>query len=372
VKLICDTLIIGGGVVGLTTAFRLAECGLSVIVLDRNSIGREASWAGAGMLPPAGVCSDSLPAEARLRSYSCSLWDGFSRELRERTGIDNGYRVCGGLQLTTADLQYVVRERVRQWSLEGIRVTPLTRSEVAEMVPGLSDTFSDVWFMPEFSQVRNPRHLQALRAACENLNVRFLENAESAHFKTANQQIIEVTTRTARISAAEICISAGAWSGGLLESFGITVPVIPVRGQIVQLRMDELPFRCVLELDKRYLVPREDGLILVGSTEEYAGFRKQNTPEVVSDLLHFAEQMVPDLSSAEVVRTWSGLRPCSPDELPLIGRSTSIRNLVIGTGHFRSGLQMSPGTAAILADLIRGQMPAISVDGLAPDRFSVV
>lgn len=370
--LTCDTLVIGGGVVGLTTAYRLAECGMSVIVLDRNSIGREASWAGAGMLPPAGLCHNSLPPEARLRSYSYSLWDTFSRELRERTGIDNGYRICGSLQLTTPDLQNVVRERARQWSLEGVQVTPLSRSEVAVMVPGLRSTLSDVWFIPQFSQVRNPRHLQALRVACENLNVRFLENAESAHFKTANQQIIEVMTRTARISAAEICISAGAWSAGLLESFGITVPVIPVRGQIVQLRMDELPFRCVLELDKRYLVPREDGLILVGSSEEYAGFQKQNTPEVIRDLLSFAEQLVPDLSNAEVVRTWSGLRPCSPDELPLIGRTASVRNLVIGTGHFRSGLQMSPGTAAILMDLIRGQMPAISMEGLAPDRFSAV
>ena len=153
-------------------------------------------------------------------------------------------------------------------------------------------------------------------------------------------------------------------------SLGFSIPVKPVRGQIVQLQLPAQPFRCVVELGRRYLVPRRDGLILIGSTEEHAGFAKHTTTEGVAGLLDFAKSLVPSLAHAEVVNTWAGLRPGSPDELPLLGPVPGFSNVFIGAGHFRSGLQMSPATGTILADLMLGETPRISLDGLSVDRFS--
>ena len=133
--------------------------------------------------------------------------------------------------------------------------------------------------------------------------------------------------------------------------------------------MNKLPFNCVIEHGRQYLVPRQDGLILVGSTQEDVGFEKKNTAEGIAQLLEFAVSLVPTLRHAEVVRCWSGLRPASPDELPTLGAVPGLSNVFVGAGHFRSGLQMSPGTAAILADVICGSETVVSMEGLAADRF---
>ena len=158
----------------------------------------------------------------------------------------------------------------------------------------------------------------------------------------------------------------------MLEPLGGTLPVKPVRGQMAQLQVSQLPFTCVIEQGRRYVVPRADGLILVGSTEEDVGFEKRNTTEGVASLLKFAESVVPELGRAEMVRCWAGLRPGSPDELPFLGAVPEFSNLFVGAGHFRSGLQMSPATGAILSDLLLDRTPAIDMTGLTWDRISAI
>jgi len=135
------------------------------------------------------------------------------------------------------------------------------------------------------------------------------------------------------------------------------------------LRMPQLPFNCVIEHGRQYLVPRQDGLILIGSTQEDVGFEKLNTVDGVAQLMEFAVSLVPTLRNAEVLRCWSGLRPASPDELPLIGEVPGLSNVFVGAGHFRSGLQMSPGTAALLASVICKTETVISLEGLSAGRF---
>jgi len=153
--------------------------------------------------------------------------------------------------------------------------------------------------------------------------------------------------------ADRICVTAGAWTRALLQPLGIRLPVRPVRGQIAQLRLPQLPFRCLIEQGNRYLVPRDDGLILLGSTEEEVGFEKRTTSSGIQGLLEFASSLVPELGTAEVVRQWAGLRPGSPAGVPFLGRIDGFENLFVGAGHFRSGLQMSPGTAVILSEMLR-------------------
>ena len=363
-----DILIIGAGAVGLTTALKLAERGVSVTLLDRQQVGHEASWAGAGMLPP-GNSANAITPEARLRSYSHSLWPDFAADLITRTGIDIGYHICGALEVGTPETRDELEQQASHWLNEGIRTERLSRPEIERHVADLDKQFDDAIYLPDFGQVRNPRYLQALKAACLQRGVEIIEHAQALDIRRQDDRITAVRIGDRTLSFDRICFAAGAWTSSLLQPLGFTMPVKPVRGQIVQLKLPSPPFRSVIELGRRYLVPRRDGLILVGSTEEDAGFAKHTTTEGVSGLLEFAKSLVPSLAHAEVANTWAGLRPGSPDELPLLGRVPGFSNVFIGAGHFRSGLQMSPATGTILADLMLDQETAISLDGLQPDRF---
>lgn len=363
-----DVLIMGGGVMGLTTALCLADRGFSITVLDRQLTGQEASWAGAGMLPPGNLSNATTP-EARLRSYSHQLWDNLSQRLLEQTGIDNGYQVCGAVNVFRNDEGSLFLNCCHTLADEGIRFDCGTVKEANQHVPGLNPAFGSTIYLPDFAQVRNPRHLQALRLACQQKGVEVVEHVSEADLVVTSGQIVKARLPDRVLSFASLCITAGSWSTSILKSVGFEIPVRPIRGQIVQLRTPKLPFNCVIEHGRQYLVPRQDGLILIGSTQEDVGFEKRNTVDGVAQLLEFAISVVPALQEAEVLRCWSGLRPASPDELPLLGEVPGFSNVFLGAGHFRSGLQMSPGTAAILADVICGLEPSISLEGLAADRF---
>jgi glycine oxidase len=361
-----DILIIGGGVIGLTTAFRLAGQGVSVTVVDRQRVGAEASWAGAGMLPPGELAKAATP-ESRLRSSSYEVWEQFSAELRELSGIDNGYRKCGAVEVGP-DVA-AVESQIKQWQAEGLDCDTLDRAALERYVPGLHPGIQRGAYLPEFAQVRNPRHLKALTSACQGRGVEILEEVGPISVRTRGR-VVEVTSPSRNFGADRLCLTAGSWTGQLVKPLGMELPVSPVRGQIAQLRVGQLPFSCVIEQGRRYMVPRADGLILVGSTEEHVGFEKRTTTEGISALLGFAESIVPELGAAEVVRCWAGLRPGSPDELPFLGPVPGYDNVFVGAGHFRSGLQMSPATATVLADLMLDRTPAISLDGLGLDRIT--
>ena len=351
----CDVLVIGGGIIGLSTALRLADDDVSVTVLDRGEAGREASWAGAGMLPPAlpqpgrdGTRADDR--EFHLRSLSNTLWPDLSDRLRLQTGIDNGYCNSGSLELCPPgeDLNALMQT----WQADGVAVEQLSgRDELDRLVPGLHPSISSAAFLPEFCQVRNPRHLNALKAACQLSGVELLEHVPDVRLNATGSRVT-ATTSDHRYSTERICVTAGAWTRQLLQPLNVSLDVRPVRGQMAQLQLPQLPFRCVIEQGRRYLVPRSDGLILVGSTEEDAEFEKQTTADGIRGLLDFAFSIVPDLSQAELVRQWAGLRPGSPTGLPYLGRIDGFDNLYVGAGHFRNGLQMSPGTALLLANML--------------------
>lgn len=358
-----DILIIGGGVTGLTTALCLAQDGASVTVLDRQRPGQEASWAGAGMLPPGNQAGASTP-ESRLRAYSHTLWSQLSDDLRSRTGIDNGYRICGALEVSGAGGYESATET---WRKEGITVEICDRATLEQYVPDLANDFQSGIYLPEFGQARNPRHVKALLAACHGLGVEIVEGVTQLQLIEQGATVIAESPER-KFHAQKVCVTAGAWTNELLRHVRLEFPVFPVRGQMAQLRVSRLPFSCVIEQGRRYIVPRADGLILIGSTEEHTGFDKQTTAEGISGLLEFAGTLVPELGRAELVRSWAGLRPGSPDELPFLGKISCFDNLYVGAGHFRSGLQMSPGTGRIMADLLLGQPPAINLDGLSVDR----
>ncbi len=327
-----DVCIVGGGIIGLTSAYFLARAGKTVEVIERGELGKEASWAGAGIIPP-GNPDFAATAIDRLRAIGSARFPDLSRELRESTGIDNGYLRCGGIEfLEEADLDLVDR-----WREERIRFEERSPRQ---------------FFFPDLAQVRNPWHLRALISACERVGVRLRPQTAISRWENAPP-------------AGAYLLAAGAWSAELCPE----LPVRPVRGQIVLFRPARPLISHVVLVGKRYLVPRADGRVLVGSTEEpEAGFEKGNTPEAVRDLCEFAYGLVPELRQAEIEQTWSGLRPGSPDGLPSVGRIPGLANGWVAAGHFRAGVQLSIGTADIVTALLTDRPPPFPIDAFRPDR----
>ena len=357
-----DVAIIGGGIIGLTSAYLLARAGASVGVYDRGDLGREASWAGAGILPPGNPDRAATPVD-KLRGIGSARFPDFSAELRELTGIDNGYRKCGAIEFLTAEDADVPAV----WAAEGIAFTRVPPAYAQRLEP-LGTVEGEPYLLPDCAQVRNPWHLRALVAACERAGVRLHPNAGAEAWELDRDRISAVRLASgARVVAGKYLLAAGAWSERLLGALGHRPHVHPVRGQIALLR-GEGPAR-VLMLGKRYLVPRGDGLTLVGSTEEpEAGFEKRTTNEGIAELLDFARQTVPVLASAALETSWAGLRPGSPDGLPFVGRVPGWQNGFVAAGHFRAGVQLSIGTAQALCELLTGKPTCVPLEAFALDR----
>lgn len=349
-----DVLICGGGVIGLTCAYELAKTGKSVTVLDRGQPAEEASWAGAGMLPPG---TPHRSGDANAASYSemmrasHDLWPNLAVELKERTGIDNGFQRSGGLSVfTTAEQR---DNSALAWRAIGVHAEPLEPLALTGVEKHAASGAGHWHTVPTLWQVRNPRHLKALLRACKEVDVSFRAGEPAETLLRSDARVYGVQTHHEEFHAAETVVAAGSWSTPLLQAFAPdgSLGVRPVRGQIALLKSD-VSLTHILDDGPRYLVPRGDGRVLVGSTMEYAGFDKRTTNEGVRGLLELASRLCPQLADATVEKTWAGLRPAAVRGRPLIGRVPGVDGLVTATGHFRDGLNLSPITAKVVTEIV--------------------
>ncbi|MCA9053699.1 MAG: glycine oxidase ThiO [Planctomycetaceae bacterium] len=358
----CDVLIVGGGVIGLSIARELALTSLQVTVLDRQQPGREASWAGAGILPPASFEGPDDPL-TQMTIATHRLWPDLSAQLLETTGIDNGFRRCGGIRLGPGvaaapeltfrppELTSLAAEQAA-WRATGVEAELIRGEELHNLEPALSHQVTEGLWLPEVRQVRNPWHLRALLADCKRLGVVIRSDAPVEALRIECDRVRGVQLPNEIISADRVVIASGAWTPLLLPSELNPVAIEPVRGQIVLLRQERLSVRRVIECGSRYLVPREDGRILIGSTEERAGYVKETTDEGVNGLLGFATALVPSLATAVREQAWAGLRPHAVGGRPFIGPAPKCEGLYVAAGHFRAGLHLSPLTAQLIRRLL--------------------
>lgn len=359
--------------IGLSLAWVLAGQGQQVQVIDRQQTGRGTSWAGVGILPPANPQTALDPLE-RLRALSHRQHPQWSAELLEATGIDNGYRNSGGI--------YLAMSRGEQASLLGlsdywreyeIEATPLTPAALTAMEPALaalsqSERLQSAWSLPDEALLRSPDHLAALRAACLKQGVQITESCELTGFHQGADKIDRLITTQGDLQADQYCLTTGAWSQMLLEQLNVPTGLLPVRGQVLLYKLPTQVLTRVVNEGNRYLVPRLDGHILVGSNEEEVGFDQSTTPEVLTSLQNWAEGMLPLLAQQPIVRSWSGLRPGSFDSFPYIGKLPNLSNAYVAAGHYRSGLHLSCATATELASVMLGQPTQIDLAPFAPGR----
>ncbi len=361
-----NCLIVGGGVIGLSIAYELAGRGERVRVIDQGQLGKESSWAGAGILPPANAATAIHPLD-QLRALSHDLHLAWAHRLREESGIDTGFRRCGGLYLARTVGEAAALHGLKgMLHEEGIEMARLSQSELSQREPGLTNlsergSLVAAYWLPNESQLRNPDHLRALIACCRQRGVELSEQTEFREFRSMRSRVAEAMTSDGPMAAEKFCVCSGAWTHYLLKQLGFPNGIMPIRGQMMLFKCDQPPFRHILNEGPRYLVPRDDGHVLVGSTEEEVGFVKGTTDESLRELATLARELVPELTPDKVERTWSGLRPGSFDGFPYLGAVPGHDNLFVAAGHFRSGLHLSTGTAVIMSQLMRGEKPAIDL-----------
>jgi glycine oxidase len=291
------------------------------------------------------------------------LFPAISEELRNATGIDNGFRICGAFEI----LEGAEAAAVAQWERDGVRFEKTSPSALQAHDPPIHPSGLPTYYLPDAAQVRNPRHVRALLTACTMRGITLRAGCPVLGFERSGERVTGVVTPAGVLRAGQYLLCAGAWSDGLLASFGVRIGINPVRGQIALLHTGTPKLRHLIEQGHRYLVPRDDGRVLVGSTEEDAGFVKATTANAIRELLAFAIERVPALSEARLERAWAGLRPGSPDGLPFLGRVPGCENLFIAAGHYRAGIQLSPGTARVMTELLLGQTPSVDLHGFRVD-----
>ena len=363
-----DVVIVGGGVIGLSIAFALAREGVRPTVVDRRDLGREASWAGAGLIPPVGENHSRQPLVG-LRSWSAELYPAWSAVLEEETGIDIGYRRTGGVDVAWTDLEdQELRAVAGRWRAEGIAYERLAPGDFSRVEPALNHALKAAYYLPDRAQVRNPRLLRALMNAISRRGGRLMPWNGVEGFRVQDRRVTAVRTSVGELPCRTVVVAAGAWSGQLLESIGVHAPTPPFKGQVVLLRSERPLIRRIVEHDKNYLVPRDDGRVLVGATEENIGFETMPTSQVTRMLLELAFRLCPVLSEAEVEATWAGLRPGSCDSRPYIGHAPGFENVIVASGHKRAGLQLAPATAELVADLVLGRTPRLDIAPFRLDR----
>ena len=350
-----DAIIIGGGVIGCSIALRLAQSGLKVAVIERGRTGCEASRAAAGMLSPQTEALGPGPF-FDLCLQSRSMYRDFAAQLTELSGIDVEYRDEGALSVLLAGEDESHINKWASWQINaGMGLDPVSANDARKLEPVLTSLVSKAVRIRDDHQVENRRLMDALDVAARRAGVEMIEGEEVSALAFEGNRVTGIMSKGQRRDAGAVIVAAGCWSSGLLERAGLHVNVIPARGQMLAVKGASSLIKSVVHSSKCYLVPRRDGRILIGSTMEYAGYRKGVTAGGINSLLSAAIELIPAIRDFEVIETWSGLRPDTDDHLPVLGFS-GVDNLFLATGHFRNGILLAPITAELIAEtLINGR-----------------
>src|SRR5580698_6481324 len=361
-----DAVIAGGGLIGGSIALELARAGLRVGLFDRQEPGQEASWAGAGILSPAPE-SAAMISLVPLAKASMAIYPEFVRMVEEISGQNVGYRQKGTLQaIFTPDARELSTVIALQHGL-GLKAEPLRAEDARKLEPALSEELEAAVLRPEEASVDNRALTQAVLEAALRTGVQFFAGCGVEGISRAGGRCVGLKLNNEKIEAAWTIIAAGCFSANI-EGVAAYAPVRPAKGQMIALRADDLNIEKVLWSEKIYLVPRNDGRILAGATEEYTGLEKGLTAGGLEKILAGTLELSPGLRSARVEETWAGLRPDSPDHLPILG-PTDLDGLLIATGHFRSGILLTPVTARLIREWVTTQNVSLDSARFSPMRF---
>lgn len=351
-----DILIIGGGIIGMLTARELSLAGMKVTIVEQGRAGQESSWAGGGIISPLYPWRYSDPVSA-LAQWGQAIYPEIIAEMNSATGLDAELIQNGLLMLDDEHEAAVVWAKKWQSNLQLI-----DSREVYELEPELSRSLLEankaVW-MPDVRQVRNPRLVKVIKKYLLKQGVKFLEQTEVTGFIKNAEKTEGITTSVGNVSADKVLISGGAWSSNLLKNMDVSVE--PVKGQMILFKSEPSKIKRITLSQDRYVIPRQDGRVLVGSTLEHTGFDKSISKEAREELKQEAYRIMPCLKDAEVEHHWAGLRPGSTDGIPYICSIPNIEGLYLNAGHYRNGVVLGPASARLAADIILNRTPILDI-----------
>ena len=351
-----DAIVVGAGIIGLSLVLELKKRGLRVLVVDKGEPGREASWAAGGMLCDSPL--ETAPALRELATASAGMYPEFVQELQGESGLEIDLRAVGTLVFAEAG-----------HSSATTRIFDLPRP-LAELEPALRvSNGSGAQLTPLYVRERcvDPRDLTgAAVGAARRRGVEFASGEPVLDLVVGHGKASGVRTSKSHFAAGLVVNCAGAWAGQI----GLHgIPTRPVKGQMLCVAMPRKEFvRHVVRTPDVYLIPRSDGRMVIGATSEESGFDKQMVPETIQKLRQSAIEMVPEFADAPILETWAGLRPGTPDKLPILG-ATRTPGYFVATGHFRDGILLAPVTAKVMGQVISGESPEFDLTAFDPERF---
>jgi glycine oxidase len=360
-------VIAGGGIIGCSIAYHLQKAGVEVILLERGEIGGEASGAAAGMLIAPFEDATSKDFQS-LQDASLTMYPAMIEEIESRSGVDVEHRTCGILRTARTGahakaLRALTRRRAKAISgLEWLDGDTLRRLE-----PGLAPEILGAAYSPGDSNVNPGLLTQAFARAAEALGAQICRGQAFTGFLGRGARLEGAHTGSGPVRADAIVLAAGPWTELLARRVNAGVPTPPMRGQMIAYRSTAV--RHAVWGEDGYLVPKPRGFIFAGATVEAAGFRKHTTGRALAAMRRAAAAMAPALKYAEEVSSWAGLRPGSPDGLPVLGRLPGRENVYVAAGHFRNGILLAPVTGRLMTQLICDGRSEIDLGPFDPGRF---
>jgi glycine oxidase len=365
-----DVVVAGGGVIGAAIALELACAGMKVGVFDAQQPGREASWASAGMISPVPENATMAPL-LPISIASVQRYPEFIARVEELSGRKVGYRKEGALDVFLDDeKQKQITEIVEEYRGAGLRAEALSGQQACELEPALTAEIRAAVHRPDEASLDNRLFTEATLEAARRKGVEIVAGNGAKGLLSNGRVCKGLQLQTGSVEARWTIVAAGCFSAGI-EGTAKYAPVKPAKGQMVALRCEAVQLRRDLWNEHTYLVPRTDGRIIAGATIEYEGFDRSVTAAGMNKILAGAISLVPGLRKARIEETWAGLRPDSPDHLPILG-PTDQQGLLIATGHFRSGILLTPITAHLIREWITTEKVSVDWAAFSPMRFQEV
>ncbi|SEO97636.1 glycine oxidase ThiO [Paenibacillus sp. OV219] len=372
-----QVIVMGGGVIGLSCAFELRRRGYEVTVLEINRCGGQASGAAAGMLAPYSENVEGPDAFFQLCLESLRLYPEWQADVKKASGQSFEYTNSGSLYAAYHDADLLALEGRLHWQRQhGSSGRIVEGVELQRLEPHLAKNVRAALFTPEESHLYAPHYVKALEEACRLMGVQIHEQLEQLAV-TEWQHEVRVIAEDGRVFGGDrLVVCSGAWAQELEGTFGIRIPVYPIRGQICAYEVDGTdgaqPVQHMVFCNQGYLVAKENGTLVCGASEDVAGFDTSVTDRGIERLRKWNKQLFPDLEHRVPFHRWAGLRPSTQDGFPLLGPLSASDRVIMAAGHYRNGILLSPATAMYVADCLDGKQTVERKRAFSPERFGLL